>query len=102
MYATDTLFDVETEAGTVVVTPQESWFALHGSADEAEARQLLEHLQTRPTTHVVLDLCQTSGCDSSALGFCMRLWKQVQPRGGRIALCNLSDNERQMLQVTKL
>ena len=101
MQATASLFDVETEAGAVVVTPQSRWFGL-GGGGAAEAQMLLCRLETRPAPDVVLDLGQTSDWDSSALSFCMRLWKVVRGRGGRVALCNVSDRERQMLEVTKL
>ena len=101
MYAAASLFDVETEAGTMVVTPQASWFGVHGAA-ESEAAALLQRLEAETPSRILLDLGQTRDCDSSALGFCTQLWKQVRGRGGRIALCNLSDSERQMLQVTKL
>jgi anti-anti-sigma factor len=36
------------------------------------------------------------------LGAIVKLWKRVCQRGGRLALCNVSENVSQVLHITKL
>jgi anti-anti-sigma factor len=49
---------------------------------------------------VVLDFHETDYFGSTAVGFFLRLWKQLRGRGGRLAFCNVSEHERDILQVT--
>jgi hypothetical protein len=36
------------------------------------------------------------------MGFFARLWRRVCERGGRMAFCNVSDHEREIMRVTRL
>lgn len=102
MNANADLFALESENETVIVTPQASMFEINGAAFAAESHDVLEYLDHLPARKVVIDFGQTADCDSSALGFCARLWKQIRRRQGALAMCNVSDNERAMMRVTKL
>jgi stage II sporulation protein AA (anti-sigma F factor antagonist) len=52
--------------------------------------------------NVVVDLCRTDYCGSTALGLIVRLWRRVRQNGGRMALCNLSEHEREIFAIAKL
>jgi len=39
---------------------------------------------------------------STALGFFLKLRQRVRRWNGRMALCNVSDHEKEILQITKL
>ena len=94
---------VEHRGATVIVT-------VHGNLGEF-AFELLENAATveiarflskRDTRNVVIDLQNTEYFGSSALGFLVRLWKSVISRGGRMAVCHLSDVEREILTMMRL
>jgi anti-anti-sigma factor len=55
-----------------------------------------------PVKHIVLDLHKMDYCGSTALGAFVSLWHGVRERGGRLALCNISKHERELLGVTNL
>jgi CPA1 family monovalent cation:H+ antiporter len=52
--------------------------------------------------NVVIDFHRTDYYASTALIFFMRLWTRVKRGNGLMAFCNLSDHEKEILQVTKL
>ena len=52
--------------------------------------------------NAVLDFSGTDVFGSSALGFLVVLGRLVKGRHGQLALCNLSDHEREVLKVTRL
>jgi anti-anti-sigma factor len=52
--------------------------------------------------NVIVDFAMTDFFGSSALGMLLSVRKEVHVRGGRMALCNLSEHEVEILGVTKL
>jgi anti-anti-sigma factor len=69
---------------------------------EAGAKEILELLNGTGIKNVVLDFGKTDNYGSTALGVFMKLWKRVSVRNGRMAFCNVSDHEKELLQITKL
>jgi anti-anti-sigma factor len=68
-----------------------------------EGAETILHLLDGPgIKNVVLDFHKTDYYGSTALGFFPKLWKRVRVRNGRMAFCNVSDHEKEILQVTKL
>jgi anti-anti-sigma factor len=49
-----------------------------------------------------MDFHKTDYYGSTALAFFLKLWKRVRNRNGRMAFCNISDHEREILTVTQL
>ncbi|MBW3543004.1 MAG: STAS domain-containing protein [Planctomycetes bacterium] len=97
------LFHIERQDDTVVV-------ALLSDAGEfeyerliAEAQEAFEVVEGSPDVkHAVVDFEYSDYVGSTALGFLLKLWKRVANRGGRMALCNLSKHEREILAATRL
>ena len=99
MNATAPLFEVEWDGDTLVVTPSGDLGELQGEAIEAEGRRLLGLLDAPGTRNLVLDFSRTDYLGSTALGLLFRLWARVRIRGGRVAACNLSEHEREILKA---
>jgi anti-anti-sigma factor len=51
---------------------------------------------------VVVDFAHTDYPGSTALGMLTRLFVTVRHRGGRLALCNVSDHQREVLDMVGL
>jgi anti-anti-sigma factor len=100
--ATTGLFEVEREGDVVVVTPTADLREFEYQDIEAAAQGLLDLLGTAGAKGVVLDFHRTDSYGSAALGFFLRLWKRVSGQGGRMAFCNVSEHEREVLAVTRL
>jgi len=100
--AIKTLFDVEREGDILIVIPAGDLRESYYQDIEAAGGSLLERLEKSDIKGLVLDFSRTDYYGSSALGFFLRLWKRISSHGGRMALCNLSDHEREVLTVTRL
>jgi anti-anti-sigma factor len=94
------LLDIESRDETVIVTPTASLSEFDFQRIEAEAKAVLALFDDRRLRNAVIDLCRTAYSGSTALGFFVRLWKKVSLKGGRMAVCNASPQEREILSVT--
>jgi anti-anti-sigma factor len=102
MMGSANLFEVECRGSVVVVTPMTSLGEFTFEQLAAEATNLLESLDEQMAKNIVVDFGKTDYVGSSALGFLLKLWKSVRQREGRMALCNVSAHEHEILRLTKL
>jgi anti-anti-sigma factor len=96
------LLTVDRVGDTLVVTPLADLGELEYQQIESGARHVCDLLNDPSVTNIVLDFQQTAYYGSSALGFFVRLWKRVSRRHGRMAFCNLSPQEKEILRLTRL
>lgn len=97
------LLSIECRNGVIVVTPLSDLGEFAVNRVEKGAEQALTKFQeTHDCRHVVVDFCRTDYFGSSALGLFVRLWKRVRQRQGRMAMCNLSKHESEVLKITRL
>lgn len=96
------LFAFECEGQTLIVTPQTDLRELDYPAIAAGASGILDLLGNGTVKNVVLDFHKTDYYGSTALGFFVKLWKRVRDCNGRMVFCGVSDNEREILKVTRL
>jgi len=103
MPATAALFEIECGNDAVVVTPTKDLGEFDYQQLIAESQEALDLLDRRADQkNVVLDLRNTNYFGSTALGMFLKLWKRVGCRGGRMAFCNVSEFERDVLVTTRL
>ena len=96
------LFEIEPLGETIILIPFADLPELEYERIEAEARHILDLLNDGRIKNVVIDFHRTDYYASTALIFFMRLWTRVKRGNGLMAFCNLSDHEKEILQVTKL
>jgi anti-anti-sigma factor len=96
------LFEVEQVRRTVVATAfgELDEFTFDEVADEAGG--VFELLNKGLAENVVLDLHRVQMCQSTAFGFLLRAAKRVQERGGKMALCNLSEHTGKAMRALNL
>jgi anti-anti-sigma factor len=102
MTGTTNLFEVELAGDTLIVTPTHDLHELDFRDIEVEATAALNLLRRSSARNVVLDLHRINCCGSTALGEFVQLWRLVNTRQGRMALCNVSEQARETLEVTNL
>jgi anti-anti-sigma factor len=100
--ASPAVFDIEVEGETIIVTPAEDLGELGFQQIGADGKEVLALLERSPARNVVVDFRRTDYYGSTALGFFVRLWKRVRGRNGRMAFCNVSAHEKEILRVAKL
>jgi anti-anti-sigma factor len=96
------IFEIEQEGDTIIVVPTVDLRELEYQRIEDGARKILDLLSATAVKGVVLDFHKTDYYGSTALGFFVKLWKRVRSRNGRMAFCNVSDHEKEILQITAL
>src|SRR5262245_60312887 len=102
MENTDPVFKVEFQGETMLLTPSRDLRELDYASIEGGARAVLHLLDSGAARNLVMDFQGTDTYGSTALAFFVRLWKRVSARGGKMAFCNLSDHEKEILSVTRL
>jgi anti-sigma B factor antagonist len=95
-------FEIEQQDDTLILVPTENMEEWYYQRIETGAREVLERLNGTAIKNLVLDFGKTLSFGSTALGIFVKLWKRVRMRHGRMALCNLSDHEKKILEITKL
>lgn len=97
------IFAIDCSDDVIIVTPGGNLGEFVVSLVEQDAETTLTTFQEKhDCRHVIIDFCHTDYFGSSALGLFVRLWKRVRERGGRMALCNLSEHEIEVLKITRL
>jgi len=96
------VFEIDKVGETIIVVPVVDLRELDFQRIEAGAKAILELLNGAGIKNVVVDLGKTDYYGSSALGIFLRFWKAVKGRNGRMAFCNVSDHEKELLQITHL
>jgi anti-anti-sigma factor len=96
------LFDIELHDDTVVMTPLVNLSEFDFDRIETAAGSSFELLNRSGVKNIVVDFHKTDYYGSTALGFFVKLWKRVRKQGGHMAFCNVSDHEKEILQIAHL
>lgn len=92
-------FSAEREGQTLIVVPLLNVSSL-GEADvKPELDLLLDQLKEGGLQNVIIDFAKISYFGTTMLEAMQAIWRQVRKAGGKMALCNLSDMEREVLHV---
>jgi anti-anti-sigma factor len=86
----------------LVLIPHGDLGSLEDQEIGTEMKETLELMQRSSINRVVVDFSSSKFFGSTMLGAMIKLWKRVSASQGKMALCNLSDHEREVLRVTKL
>jgi anti-anti-sigma factor len=96
------LFDIKRDGDVLVIIPTADLRESAYESLEAGAKVIFEGLAAPGVKGVVLDFHRTDYYGSTALGLFLRVWKRVRSRGLRMAFCNVSEHEKEILAVTRL
>jgi anti-anti-sigma factor len=98
------IFSREARGTTLILNPLIHLGSLHEPEIAHETAELLELVNGNKgePTNLVIDLAHGEYLGTAMLGAIVKLWKRVSQRGGRLALCSVSENVQQVLRVTKL
>src|SRR5262249_42633527 len=100
--ATPAVFDIEAEGETIIVTPALDLRELDFQQVGAAGEDVLALLDRAPARHVIVEFCQPDYFGSTALGVFVRFWKRIRSRNGRMAFCNVSEHEEEILRLANL
>jgi anti-sigma B factor antagonist len=86
----------------LVVAPQGDCSSLEAAVLEAELREILAEIKAKSVKALIVDLEQAPYFGSTMLGALIKLWRTMSIVEGRLALCNLSPAEQDVLVATRL
>ncbi len=96
------LFSLATAEDTILITPVRDLSEFEFVQLESEAAEILGQISKDGGPHVVVDFSRIRFCGSTALGFFTSLFKKTRCRGGEMAFCNVSPEEREVLHLMRL
>jgi anti-anti-sigma factor len=102
MKPTNEFIEIEQQGETFILTPTADLGELENERINSAMKDVLDLLSKSTVKNVVLDFHKTTYYGSTALGFFVRLWKTVSARKGRMAFCNASEHEKEILRITRL
>jgi len=95
-------FEVERVGDVLVLTPLRDLRELDYPEIEVEGKELLWLESDAWVRGVVVDFGRTDYFGSTAIGLLLRLGRRMRNREGRLALCNVSDHEKEILAAAGL
>ena len=96
------VFQTERHGNTLVVLPAHSVMGSDQNQSDVELRMIVQTLRDPDLVHVVVDFTALTFFGTSLLGGIAMLWKKVRDHDGRLALCNVSKQGRDVLRTTRL
>lgn len=96
------MFATEFDGRILVLTPTCDLHETHYPEIEDSAALVLEFMESNPVHDVIVDLLGTDWFGSTALGFLVRVWKKLRGSKGALVLCHVTENESEILRVTRL
>jgi anti-anti-sigma factor len=96
------LIEVERQGETLVLAPREDLGELAYREIAAEEKGLMQLADDPAVKSVVVDCVRTDSFGLTALGLFSRLWQRVRAGGGRMAFCNVSAREAEIMEAMRL
>ena len=102
MSSENQLFSIQQEGETMILSPKLNLSELELSGFDQQTRDVMVSFEEGGYRNIVLDFSGTDYYGSTALGFFIKLWKRVRSVDGQFAFCEVSDYEREVLELTRL
>lgn len=96
------LLQFETDGNILVVIPQGDCSSLEAALLESDLDDILAELAAHDFAGLVVDFQLTPFFGSTMLGALIHLWRSMTEHKGRLALCNVSPAEQDVLNATRL
>lgn len=96
------IFSREHDRDILILTAISELGSLHESEIENETEDIVRLLSSSAVKKLVIDLAGREYLGSAMLGAIVRLWKAVATRGGRMAMCRVSERASEIMRISKL
>ena len=97
--STPKTFSAESEGQTLIVVPLVNVSGLAEKDVRPELNRILEQLKETGPRNVIIDFAKISYFGTTMLEAMHAIWKCAREAGGRMALCNVSNMQREVLHV---
>ena len=93
------IFEVAVEGNSVLVTPKSCLTEFDFAQIELEGKRVVQWLQDRGESNILLDLSHSDYFGSSAVGFFMKLWKWARLKQGKMVVTNASPHALELIRL---
>lgn len=97
----DKIFTTSMEGSTLILAVHGSVSTLGNDSALNELDRLIVEVKQGNARHILVDFGQSNYFGSAMLETLRRIWNEVHPRGGRMAICNVSSVGKEVLQIAK-
>ena len=94
------MFEIERKGATIILTLEENLGELKFM--ESNASEVLTLFDDLSIKNLLIDFSRSNYFGSTTLSFFVKLWRLITERDGKMVFCNLSEHEKEILQITKL
>lgn len=94
------IFDVESNAETLIVAPNQNIGTLVESHIQQEWQEILGRIDEGQVKHVIFDLELIRYLGSAMIEAMLLIWKRIRGSGGRLAVCNASVIAKEVLELS--
>jgi anti-anti-sigma factor len=95
------LFYCERVGDVLVVTPLTDIGGVESEVIQADVAEIVVALAQIEPPHIVFDFKSVAYFGSAMLEAMLTVWREARGRGGRLAVCNLSEAERELLATVR-
>lgn len=96
------MIDIQQQGNVTICVLDQAYDSLDTAQVDQLNERLCETAQTAEHPLLVIDLSHTNFIGSSFLEVLFRVWKRLQERDGKLALCGLSEFCQEVLHTTRL
>ena len=96
------VFQIERQDDTIIVIPVLDLNEFEFQRIESGAGPVMRLLEDDHVKNVIVDFHRVDYFGSTALSFFFKIWKRVRTKNGQMALCNMSEHEKEILKITML
>lgn len=102
MSDTKHVFRCEPAGNVIVVVPAGEHVGFEMMQIQKDAERIIQKIEAGEGPHVVVDAGETAYFSSSVIGGLIRIWEAAQRKGGKLVLCNMSDDALSAVVATRL
>ncbi len=96
------LLEIEYEGETAFVAFRASLRDLNYAPIAVAGTELLNAIQLGNIRQVIIDCQKRDQCGATVMGFFIEVWKKARRRGGKLAVCHLTDHDQDILRTMNL
>ena len=102
MSDSEQVFQIEEEGRSLILVPSGDHVGFPLAEMQSEAVMISQRLGETTLQNVIVDAGQTKYLSSSIIGALIQIWETVEEKGGRLVICNLTDDAMLALSATRL
>lgn len=102
MSDSQSVFRTEQHGSTLIVIPTDEHIGFRLKQIQDEADEIAGQVNAGEIKDVVVDASETPYLSSTVIGAFITIWDVLMEKGGKLALCNLTDDAMAAIVATRL